>query len=204
LILIGLTGGIASGKSTVAALLEAKGGAIIDADKIAREILAPGTPAHRKVVERFGQEVLLPSGDIDRAKLGHIVFSDPGARADLESITHPEIYAEISRRLDDHRESDRVVVLDAALLVETMGDRGRALGLDALVVVAASVEDQVSRMMEQRRMPQDDARARMAAQSRQERKMALADYVIDNRGTRETLEQNVDLFWTDLNERFGA
>jgi dephospho-CoA kinase len=202
-ILIGLTGGIASGKSTVARLLVSKGAILIDADEIAREVVEPGEPAYQDIVERFDKGVVAADGSIDRKALGDIVFGDADARRDLEAITHPRIYEQISRRLEDARGEDRVVVLDAALLVETAGNRGRDLGLDALVVVAAAVEDQIDRMARDRGMQEEHARARMAAQAAQEKKLALADYIIDNRGTMENLERNVDVLWDDLNKRFA-
>jgi dephospho-CoA kinase len=202
-ILIGLTGGIASGKSTVARLLVSKGAILIDADEIAREVVEPGEPAYQDIVERFGRGVLAADGSIDRKALGDIVFGDADARRDLDAITHPRIYEQISRKLEDARGEDRFVVLDAALLVETAGNRGRDLGLDALVVVAAAVEDQIDRMARNRGMQEEHARARMAAQAAQEKKLALADYIIDNRGTMENLERNVDVLWDDLNKRFA-
>jgi dephospho-CoA kinase len=202
-ILIGLTGGIASGKSTVAKLLEAKGARIIDADVIAREVVKPNKPAYQEIVERFGQDVLTSDGSIDRAALGEIVFADDQARRELEAMTWPRIYEEISRELEDARTRDGVVVLDAALLVESSEDRGRNVGLDALVVVAAKVEDQIERLAGDRKMPEDQARARMAAQAAQEKKLALADYILDNRGSLKMLERNVDVLWDDLTQRFG-
>jgi dephospho-CoA kinase len=201
--LIGLTGGIASGKSTVARLLVSKGAQLIDADELAREVVEPDRPAHQEIIKRFGEGVLGEDRSIDRNALGDIVFADASARKDLEAITHPRIYEEISRRLEEARPGDGVVVLDAALLVETAGNRGRNIGLDALVVVAATVEDQIDRMARERGMPEEQARARMAAQAAQEKKLALADYIVDNRGTMDHLERNVEVLWDDLHKRFG-
>lgn len=195
--LIGLTGGIASGKSTVARLLEAKGATIIDADRIGHDVLAPAGPAYDAVIERFGPSVRAPDGTIERAKLGALVFVDPGARADLEAISHPVIFAEIMRRIDEKRDSDAVVVLDAALLVESF-DRAGTLGLDALVVVASFPEEQLERMMGIRGMSEEDARARMAAQSSTEKKLAMADIVVNNRGTLEQLEASVETLWSEI------
>ena len=203
MILIGLTGGIASGKSTVAALLVTKGARVIDADLIAREVLAPTGPAFDAVVERFGREVLTDSGTIDRSRLAASVFGDPAARRELEAITHPEIYREIVRMIEESRDGEDVVVLDAALLVETMGDRGEGLGLDALVVVASNVEDQIERMISERSMSEEQARARMSAQAPQERKLAVADYILDNRGALPVLKKSVDLLWEDLMNQFA-
>jgi dephospho-CoA kinase len=202
-ILVGLTGGIASGKSTVAQLLEAKGAVVIDADRISREILAMGRPAYEKVVERFGSLILAGDGSIDRTRLGEIVFADAEARQDLEALTHPEILEEVRQRIAE-AEQDRVVVLDAPLIVEAIGRRGRVLDLDALVVVAAAVEDQLERLAKGRDMPPEDARARMAAQAPVEHKLAAADYVIDNRGTLADLRKSVDLLWKDLQARYRS
>lgn len=142
-------------------------------------------------------------GTLDRPRLAEIVFNDPDARRDLEAITHPAIYEEILRQVEGARGHDGLVVLDAALLVETLPDRGKALGLDALVVVAAHVEDQIERMARDRDMTSDQARARMGAQAPQERKMAMADYVIDNRGDVEGLKASVDVLWDDLISSFA-
>jgi dephospho-CoA kinase len=202
-IVVGLTGGIASGKSTVAQLLEAKGAVVIDADRISREILAMGRPAYEKVVERFGSLILAGDGSIDRTRLGEFVFADAEARQDLEALTHPEILQEVRHRIAN-AEQDRVVVLDAPLIVEAIGRRGRVLDLDALVVVAAAVEDQLERLAKGRDMPPEDARARMSAQAPVERKLAAADYVIDNRGTLADLRKSVDLLWKDLQARYRS
>lgn len=195
MILIGLTGGIASGKSTVARLLEKKGAAIIDADVLGHQVLEPGGPPYEKVVERFGDVVLTPDGRIDRTKLGEIVFGDPQARADLNAITHPEIYRAIVKSIEDFRTTGRVVVLDVALLVETLTDRGKRLGLKALVVVAANPSEQIERLARDRKMTTEQATARIRAQAPNASKMAAADYVIDNRGTFENLERSVDALW---------
>ena len=175
---------------------------MIDADEIAREVVEPSRPAHQEIIQRFGDAVVANDASIDRKALADIVFADPSARKDLEAITHPRIYEEISRRLEEARVGDDVVILDAALLVETAGNRGRSIGLDALVVVAATVEDQIDRMARERGMPEEQAKARMAAQAAQEKKLALADYIVDNRGTMDHLERNVEVLWDDLNERF--
>lgn len=204
MVLIGLTGGAASGKSTVSRLLAARGAVVIDADRIGHEVIAPGGPAHEGVVARFGREVLAADGTVDRARLAAIVFSDPAARRDLEGLAHPAIYAEIRRRLEDLRGEKGIVVLDAPLLVETLPDRGRAMGMQALVVVAAGVEDQVERMVTGRGMSLEQARSRIAAQAPAERKLAAADYILDNRGDPRDLERAVDRLWRDLTERFLA
>lgn len=201
MVLIGLTGGIASGKSTVARLLEQKGAAIIDADRIGHEVLKVPDALDR-VVARFGAGILGDDGAIDRAKLGAVVFADPAARRDLEAITHPLISAEIARRIAEHAATDRVVVLDAALLVEAFDPR-RDLGLDRVVVVSAFPEEQLERMVRDRGMSAEDARARMAAQAPAERKLSMADIVIHNRGTIEQLEESVETLWTEISELGG-
>lgn len=162
-----------------------------------------GRPAYEKVVERFGSLILAGDGSIDRPRLGEIVFADAEARQDLEALTHPEILQEVRQRIAN-AEQDRVVVLDAPLIVEAIGRQGRVLDLDALVVVAAAVEDQLERLANGRDMPREDARARMSAQAPVERKLAAADYVIDNRGTLADLRKSVNLLWKDLQARYSS
>ena len=199
--LVGLSGGIGSGKSTVARMLAAKGAVVVDADRIAHEVLAPGGAAVPAVGARFGPGVLGPDGGVDRAALRGVVVADPQARRDLEAITHPLIYAEIVRRIGD-APPDAVVVIDAALLVETLG-RSR-LGLEALVVVAADEARQIERAVRRSGMTAEDAAALMAAQAPPERKLAAADYIIDNRGSLEDLVAGVDTLWRELSTRFGG
>lgn len=212
-VFVGLTGGIASGKSTVASLLAARGAIVVDADRVAHELLEPGTGVHRAVVERFGPGIVSddpaePPGTIDRRALAAVVFGSPEARKDLEAIVHPGVWYEVASRVDEAVEAEeadgilRVVVLDAPLLVETLPDRGRALGLQALIVVSATVEDQVARSLGLGRTD-EEVRARIAAQAPAEQKLAAADYVIDNRGTLDDLERSVDTLWRDLVERLG-
>ncbi len=202
MILIGLTGGIASGKTTVAGLLKQRGATIIDADRIGHEVMAPGGPAYSEVVERFGKEILAPDGTVDRKKLGAIVFSDPSALADHVAITHPHIVKEIFTRIDAERSRDGLVVVDAALLIEGLAaDRGKSMGLDALVVVSADVEEQIRRMIDHRDLEEDAARSRISSQAAPEKKLAAADYVIDNRGSLEDLERSVETLWQDLMNR---
>ncbi len=198
MILIGLTGGIASGKSTVARLLRERGAAVIDADVIAEEVRRPGGEGFDAIVARFGPEILADNGEIDRRKLGARVFRDDEARLSLQAITHPLIYAEIVDQIKDLAGTHEMVVVDAALLVETLPDRGRALGLDALVVVAADSDVQLDRLARDRGMTSQDAALRIAAQAPIEKKLAVADYIIDNRGSLEDLEDSVDLLWNEL------
>lgn len=203
MILIGLTGGIASGKSTVARLLESKGALLIDADRIWHEILAEDPQVRARIVERFGIEVLGEDGSIDRGRLGKIVFNDAEARRDLEALSHPEVMKKMMSRVEEARGSNALVVLDIPLLIEALSDRGGAMGLDAIVVVGANVGDQIERLIHDRSMESEEAERRIAAQAPQGRKMAAADYIVDNRGSLEDLEKNVDALWNDLQSRFG-
>lgn len=203
MILIGLTGGIASGKSSVARLLEKKGAVVIDADKVWHELLKQNGPAKQQVIERFGKEILGPHGEVERPKLGKIVFSDSQALKDLEAISHPAIFGEVMRRVEKARSSDGVVVIDAALLVDREGLSGSGFGIQALVVVSANPADQIERQIRDRGASEDDARSRIRAQAPPTTKLAKADYVIDNRGTLEELGASVDTLWRDLLERFS-
>ena len=198
MMLVGLTGGIASGKSTVSRMLAERGAVIIDADEIAHSILEPGGAAYDDAILRFGREIVGSDGRIDRAKLGAIVFSDADARHDLEAITHPRIFSEILRRVAQGRDEASVVVVDAALLVETLPDRGKALGLDALIVVSARPRDQVERLISDRQMTRTQAQERIAAQLPVEKRLAAADIVLDNRGSLADLETSVGLLWDEL------
>jgi len=183
---IGLTGGIASGKTTVAAMLRDLGATLIDADAAARAVVEPGTPGLNAVVEAFGPEIL--DGDrLDRWKLGAIVFEDPAARRRLEEITHPLIRAWMAERQREAEERGDVrVVLDIPLLYENGLDRG----LKAVILVYAPAEIEMERLMARNSLSQEEAGRRLAAQMPIEEKKARADYVIDNSGTREqTLEQ---------------
>ena len=186
MLVLGLTGGIGSGKSTVAALLAEHGAVIIDADGIAREVVAPGGPAHEALVARFGTT--------DRPAIAAIVFQDPHALADLNAIVHPAVGAEIIRRLAEHADTDDVVILDLPLLVET-GGRDR-YPVAAVVVVDAPVKVVVERLVQQRGMAESDARARIAAQATRAERSAAADFVIDNSGTIEQLREEVERCWS--------
>lgn len=193
--LIGLTGGIASGKSTVARMLAERGAVVIDADAIAREIVEPETLAHHAIVERFGSEVLAPNGAIDRPKLAAIVFRDESARIDLNAITHPQVLTEITKRIEEQRSSDKVVVADIPLLLES---GARPEGFDAVLVVATGIDEQVERMLRDRGMTEGDAHARIASQASMEAKRAAATHVIENSGTIQDLERAVEVFWKEF------
>jgi len=196
-LLVGLTGGIGSGKSTVARLLEKRGAVVFDADLLAREAVEPGTPGHAAVIERFGADVLAPGGELDREALASIVFADPSARRDLEEIVHPEVRRLFAEGSEAHRDTDRVVVFSAPLLVET----GMHTAFEVLVVVSATVATQIERLMHQRGMSEPSIRARIDAQAPLEDKAAAADFLVDNEGSLDELESQVDRLWNDLSAR---
>lgn len=174
--LVGLTGGIGSGKSTVAARLVQHGAELIDADQIAREVVLPGNPAFDKIVEHFGPDVLDGDGFIDRPKLGAIVFADERKRVLLNEITHPAVFDRIANRLELLQAFDGLVVLDVPLLVESGAERG----YDAVVVVAAQPDTQATRLVTDRGMTLSDAEARIAAQAPLDEKLEAATHVIWN------------------------
>ncbi|MET7912435.1 dephospho-CoA kinase [Streptomyces avermitilis] len=193
---VGLTGGIGAGKSEVSRLLVEHGAVLIDADRIAREVVAPGTPGLAAVVEAFGTDVLAPDGSLDRPKLGSIVFTDPDKLAVLNSIVHPLVGAR-SRELETAAAADAVVIHDVPLLAEN----GLAPLYDLVVVVDARPETQLDRLVRLRGMTEQDARARMAAQATREKRLAIADVVIDNDVPLEELERRVGDVWVDLARR---
>jgi len=190
-LVIGLTGGIGSGKSTVSALLAARGAVIVDADAITREVQEPGTPTFAAMVDRFGAGIVAADGTLDRAAVADLVFNDPEALADLNKIVHPAVGAEIARRMQELAGTDAVVVLDVPLLVES----SRAYPVAGLLVVDVDPEVAVVRLVEQRGMREADARARMARQASREDRLARADRVIDNAGTPDDLARQVDDAW---------
>jgi dephospho-CoA kinase len=189
MILVGLTGGIGSGKSTVSTMLAERGALVIDADLVTRELQQPGQPVLAALVERFG-DVLTPEGALDRARLASIAFTDDQALKDLNAIVHPAVRAEIRRRATEYRDTDRVVVLDVPLLVE--GDR---YGAQAVVVVDTPIDVAVARLVAYRGMNEADARARVGRQATREERLAVADRVIDNSGDPESLSAQVDDVW---------
>lgn len=200
MLLVGLTGGIGSGKTTVARMLEERGAVVFDADVLARDAIAPGTPGHDRVVERFGSNVLAPGGDIDREALASVVFSDPAARRDLEAIVHPEVRRLFAEGTEEFRDSDAVVVMSAPLLVET----GMHTAFEVLIVVSAPAETQVDRLLRDRGMSEPAIRGRIGAQLPLEEKAEVADILIDNEGTLEELEGQVERVWTELRARAAA
>jgi dephospho-CoA kinase len=192
---VGLTGGIGAGKSAVADLLEAHGAVLIDADRIAREVVEPGAPAYQPLIDRFGPAIVDAEARIDRPALAAVVFSDAEALADLNAITHPAIGAEMARRKDAAAGTDAVVVLDIPLL---KAEHRETMSLDAVVVVDAPVETALERLVEIRGMTREDAQSRMAAQVSREERLSGADFVVDNSKDLEHLGNEVERVWQGL------
>jgi dephospho-CoA kinase len=184
---VGLTGGVASGKSSVADILRERGATIIDGDVLAREVVERGTPGLERVVAAFGPDILTREGDLDRPRLGSIVFNDPEARKVLESIVHPLVFERYAE-LEAATGPDDLVVHDIPLLAES----GRAEGFDAVIVVDVPDEIRVERMLRDRGWTRADAESRIAAQATREQRLAIATHVIDNAGTREQLRERVE------------
>jgi dephospho-CoA kinase len=196
--LVGLTGGIASGKSYVASLLGELGASTVDADQVAREVVVPGSTGLVQVVGAFGFEILLPSGELDRAKLGEIVFADPEKRVELEKILHPLIKARTTQLISE-QPSD-IVVYAVPLLVEANVD----YPFDTIITVEAGVENQVSRLTKSRQMSETDARARIEAQTTSADRVARANFVIDSSGSKEQTRLQVVEVWKQLLEAAKA
>jgi dephospho-CoA kinase len=188
---IGLTGGIGSGKSTVAALLAERGALVVDADRIAREVVEPGTPGLDAVVAEFGDQVLAADGSLDRPALAAVVFADPAARARLDAVVHPLVRARAAEALAA-APRDAVVVQDVPLLVET----GQVGSYDLVLVVQTDVEERVRRLVG-RGLTAEDARARIASQASDEERAAVADVVLSNDDGRDELAAQVDRFWAE-------
>ena len=200
--LIGLTGGIASGKSVVAARLAERGAVVVDADRIAREVVEPGSPALALIRREFGDEVIASDGSLDRAALGALIFESPEKRAALNAITHPavgirskELFAAAAAA-----DPDAIVVYDVPLLVEA----GRTDEFDLLVVVTASTETRLNRMVELRGMTRDEAMHRLNSQATNTERLAIADVVIDSNGTLEQTLEQADALWEKLSARVGG
>lgn len=190
---MGLTGGVASGKSTVSAMLRELGAVVIDADQLAREVVAAGTEGLAEIVAAFGDDVLTRDGELDRPAMGALVFADEEARRRLEAIIHPRVRAR-GAELEAGAGPDAVVVHDIPLLAET----GQAGSFDAVVVVDVPVETQVQRMTELRGMSREEAQARIDAQAAREERLAVATHVIDNTGTLEDLRDRVTEVFEEL------
>lgn len=197
MLLVGLTGGIGAGKSTVAAMLQRLGAVVIDADDLARRAVAPGSPGLVRVLDEFGPAVAAPDGSLDRERMGRIAFDDPGARERLEAIVHPEVARLFAEEVARQRATSHVVVYAVPLLVE----RGLADAFDVVVVVHAGPDVRASRVAAQGRLTEADARQRMAVQVSDGERAAVADVLIDNGGTVAQLQTAVDRLWEDLRRR---
>jgi dephospho-CoA kinase len=196
LLLVGLTGGLGAGKTTVARMLGDRGAVLIDADELARRALEPGTRAYQQVCDLFGDEVVGPSGALDRSAIAERVFADEDLRRALESITHPEVFRLLAQEVETLRGTDSVVVFDVPLLIES----GFHRVVDVVVVVTAPEALQVERVRA-RGMTEEDARARLRAQVDPADREAAADLIIENAGTLEALERRVDEVWAELRRR---
>lgn len=200
--LIGLTGGIASGKSVVAARLAEHGAVVVDADRIAREVVEPGTPALSRIAEEFGGEVIASDGSLDRQALGALIFASPEKREALNAITHPAVGIRSKElfRAAAAADPDAIVVYDVPLLV----DAGRTDEFDLIVVVNASTETRIARMMQLRGMTRDEAMHRINSQATNTERLAIADVVIDSNGTLEQTREQADALWEKLSARVGG
>ena len=191
MILIGLTGGIGSGKSEVARLLTERGAEIIDADLIVRELQQPSAEVYEKMIELFGSEVVAADKSLDRTAIAKKVFTDESLLKTLNQLVHPIVRRVMNERVESFRDTDKVVILDIPLLVENPRE-----GLDGVLVVDLDAEIAVKRLVEQRNMSADDARARIAKQATREQRLAIADHVIDNSGDRNALTQKIEIAWS--------
>lgn len=190
MILVGLTGGIGSGKSTVSQMLASRGAVIVDADAITRELQAPGETLLGVIADRFGHDVLAADGSLVREKLASIVFGDAEALADLNKIVHPAVGREMARRIDEQRDTENIVVLDIPLLAENPRS-----GLSGVIVVEIDPELALRRLVEHRGMSEADARARIERQTSLEKRREIADFILDNSGDKSSLESQVSEMW---------
>ncbi|MFL5799918.1 MAG: dephospho-CoA kinase [Actinomycetota bacterium] len=196
MLLVGVTGGIGSGKSTVARMLERRGAVVFDADDFARQAVQSGSPGFGKVVESFGRDVVGPGGGLDRARLASVVFADEDARRKLEAIVHPEVARLLQEAIEPYRDTDRVVVYDVPLLVENHLESM----FDVVVLVTAPKEVRVGRLA-RRGVAEDDARSRIRAQITDDERSPVADVVVPNDGTEADLERRVDGLWQTIRRR---
>lgn len=188
--LIGLTGGIGSGKSTVSAGLVRRGAALVDADAVVRELQEPGTVVFDEMVARFGPGIVAEDGSLDRQAVADVVFSDPESLADLNAIVHPRVGEEIDRRLTELAGTDRIVILDVPLLVESGRD-----GMAGMIVVDLDPEVAVARLVEHRGFSEVDARARISRQASRQDRLDKADFIVENHGSVADLEPQIDRAW---------
>jgi dephospho-CoA kinase len=202
MLLVALTGGIASGKSTVAGRLAEHGAVVVDADQVARDVVAPGEPALTRIAEEFGSGVIAADGSLDRPALGAIIFRDPGGRQKLNAITHPAVLERSQALFAAAADADprAIVVYDIPLLVEA----GRSEEFDLVVVVHAAAETRVTRMIEQRGMSREDALHRIASQATDAERLAIADVVIDADGALDETLRQADALWENLRARVGG
>ena len=191
MILIGLTGGIGCGKSEVSRLLEKRGAVIVDADLIVRELQQPGGEIFLRMVEMFGEKVVATDGSLNRAAVANEVFKDADLLKKLNSLIHPVVRRVMNERVESHRATNSVVILDIPLLVENPRE-----GLDGVLVVDLDPQTAIERIVSQRNMSIDDAKARVSAQSTREQRLAIADHVVDNSGDRDALAIQVDVAWS--------
>ena len=194
MLLVGLTGGIGAGKSSVAALLAERGAVILDADQVARDVVEPDAPAFAALVERFGPEIVGPDGRLDRPKLAELAFASDTGTADLNAIVHPAVGKEFLARMQA-APADAIVVCDVPLLVES--ETARSRGYEYVIVVEAPLETRLDRL-EERGVPRNDAVARIAQQATDDERRAIATHLVDNAGDRAQLEAQVDAIWQDL------
>lgn len=197
MLLVGLTGGIGSGKTTAAKVFAELGAVVFDADNMAREVVQLGTRGYVAVVELFGSDVLLPGGELDRAALAKRVFSNDIERRELESVLHPEIFHSLRERLEPFRKTDRIVIFDAALLIESGFDEE----CDMVISVEAPEELRLDRVLREGERGEADVRSRMAAQVSEEIRASRSDAVILNSGTQEGLREQVEQIWVELQRR---
>lgn len=190
MLLVGLTGGIGAGKSTVSSGLATRGAVVVDADAIVRELQQPGTVVFAEMVERFGPGIVGPDGGLDRAAVADLVFTDAAALADLGAIVHPRVHDEIARRIEEQSDTDHVVILDVPLLVESGWK-----DMVGTIVVDLDPEVAVARLVEHRGFSEEDARNRIAKQATREERRARADFVIDNHGHPHELDARIDDAW---------
>jgi dephospho-CoA kinase len=190
MLLIGLTGGIGAGKSTVSLGLAERGAVVVDADAIVRELQQPGTQVFKEMEERFGPGILDESGQLDRAAVADLVFTDATALADLGAIVHPRVHEEIARRIEEQSSTDSVVILDVPLLVESGWE-----DLRGTIVVDLDPEVAIARLIEFRGFSEQDARNRIAKQASRSDRLARADFVIDNHGQQHELDEQIALAW---------
>ena len=191
MILIGLTGGIGCGKSEVSRLLERHGAVIVDADLIVRELQQPGAEIFRRMVEMFGDKVVAADGSLDRTAVANEVFKDTEILGKLNLLIHPVVRRVMNERVEKYRDTDKVVVLDIPLLVENPRE-----GLDGILVVDLDPQIAIERIVDQRKMSIDDAKARVSRQSSREQRLAIANHVIDNSGDRDALAKHVEAAWS--------